>query len=77
MRFVSNAGSDRVLDLIRPWIQRGHQIDMVSPAFSLFAYSELLDELPPGFPSPLRFAAATGIFAGRYGRHARLARFCG
>lgn len=46
MRFVSNAGSDRVLDLIRPWIQRGHQIDMVSPAFSLFAYSELLDELP-------------------------------
>lgn len=46
MRFVSNVGSDRVLDLVRPWMQPGHQLDMVSPMFSLFAYSELLDELP-------------------------------
>lgn len=46
MRFVSNVGSDRVLDLVRPWMQPGHQLDMVSPMFSLFAYSALLDELP-------------------------------
>ncbi|MEG1357794.1 hypothetical protein [Comamonas sp.] len=45
MKFISNAGSDRVLDLIRPGLGRGHKLDMVSDAFSLFAFAELLTEL--------------------------------
>ena len=46
MKFVSNAGSDRVLDLIRPWLKPEHRMDMVSPSFSLYAFSEVLTELP-------------------------------
>ncbi|GAB2750188.1 hypothetical protein GCM10027019_31210 [Melaminivora jejuensis] len=46
MKFVSNAGSDRVLDLIRPWLKPNHRMDMVSPSFSLYAFSEVLTELP-------------------------------
>ena len=45
MKFISNAGSDRVLDLIRPGLGRGHKLDMVSDTFSLFAFAELLTEL--------------------------------
>jgi len=33
----SNAGSDRVLDLIRPWLKPEHRMDMVSPSLSLYA----------------------------------------
>lgn len=46
MKFVSNAGSDRVLDLVRPWLKPEYQLDMASPAFSLFAFAELLSDMP-------------------------------
>lgn len=46
MKFASNAGTDRVLDLIRPGLKHGHKLDMVSEAFSLFAFADLLNELP-------------------------------
>lgn len=46
MKFVSNAGTDRVLDFLRPALQANHQLDMASPSFSLFAFSEVLTDLP-------------------------------
>ncbi|MGD9729811.1 MAG: SNF2-related protein, partial [Nitrospiraceae bacterium] len=46
MKFVSNAGTDRVLDLIRPWLKRGYKLDVVSESFSLFAFAEVLNDLP-------------------------------
>jgi hypothetical protein len=45
MKFVGNAGTDRVLDFIRPGLLLDHQLDIASPAFSLFAFSELRPEL--------------------------------
>ena len=42
MKFVSNAGTDRVLDLVRPWLKADNGLDMVSPTFSLFAFAEVL-----------------------------------
>lgn len=42
MKFVTNSGNDRVLDRIRPWLKPGHQLDMVTRSFSLFAFEELL-----------------------------------
>ena len=42
MRFVNNTGSDRVVDLIRPWLKADYQLDMVSPSYSLFAFAEVL-----------------------------------
>lgn len=42
MKFVSNAGSDRVLDLVRPSLSPGAGLDMVTPSFSLYAFAEVL-----------------------------------
>ena len=45
MKIVSNTGRDRVVDLIQPWLQQGHQVDLATDALSLYAYSELKDNL--------------------------------
>ncbi len=45
MKLVSNTGTQRVIDLIRPWLAPGHRLDMVTPSFSLFAFAELQKEL--------------------------------
>ncbi len=44
MKFVSNAGTDRVLDLVRPWLKADNGLDMVSPTLSLFAFAEVLGD---------------------------------
>ena len=58
MRVVGNTGNDRVIDLIRPLLNPGFQFDMATSSLSLFAFSEILNEveslahsrivLPPG-----------------------------
>jgi len=45
MRIVRNTGTDRVVDLVRPWLEPGHQLDMVTPVLSLLAFGELVEEL--------------------------------
>jgi hypothetical protein len=45
MRLVRNTGTDRVVDLFRPQLTAGRQLDIVTPAFSLFAFSEMLREV--------------------------------
>jgi len=45
MKFVRNAGSERVIDLIRPWLKPGQQLDLVTSSLSLFACAEVLTEL--------------------------------
>lgn len=44
MKFVSNAGTDRVLDLVRPWLKADNGLDMVSPTLSIFAFGEVLSD---------------------------------
>lgn len=43
LRILANTGTERVIDLMRPWLKTGHRLDMVTSAFSLFAYAEILD----------------------------------
>ncbi len=38
MKFVSNAGTGLVLDLIRPWLKVDNGLGMASPTRSLFAF---------------------------------------
>ena len=45
MKIVSNTGTDRVIDLIRPHLKRGNQLDVVTPSFSLLAFAEMLEAL--------------------------------
>jgi len=45
MKLIRNSGSDRVIDLLRAELTAGRQCDVVTSAMSLFAFSELLQEL--------------------------------
>ena len=45
MRIVSNNGTDRVVDLIQPWLRPGNHIDLASEALSLHAFGELAGSL--------------------------------
>ena len=45
MRIVSNSGTDRVVDIVRPRLCAGHRVDFASRRLSLFAYGELAGDL--------------------------------
>ncbi|MDP1997942.1 MAG: SNF2-related protein, partial [Gallionella sp.] len=45
MKLIRNAGADRVIDLLHPQITAGCQLDIVTPTFSLFAFSEMRREV--------------------------------
>ena len=45
MKIIRNTGTDRVIDLIRPGLKPGNQIDIVTPTLSLFAFAELAKDL--------------------------------
>ncbi len=45
MRIVPNAGTDRVIDSLTPWLQTGAMIDVMTPGLSVFAFAELRDQL--------------------------------
>lgn len=44
MKIISNAGDERVIDLIRPGMKPGHGLDAVTSTLSLFAYADLMRE---------------------------------
>ena len=44
MKIVRNTGTDRVVDLLRPSLKAGRQLDVVTPSLSVFAFSELQNE---------------------------------
>ncbi len=45
MKIIRNTGTERVIDLIRPWLTPGNQLDVVTMSLSLFAFSEVSQEL--------------------------------
>ncbi|OQX13577.1 MAG: helicase [Desulfobulbaceae bacterium A2] len=45
MKLIHNTGTDRVIDLLRPQLSQGRRLDFVTPAFSLFAFSEMRREV--------------------------------
>lgn len=45
MKFVNNAGQERVIDLLRQNLAPGSQLDVVSSSYSLFAYVEVMTNL--------------------------------
>src|ERR1700722_1546989 len=44
MKILRNTGTERVIDLIRPWLVQGNQLDVVTSSLSLFAFSEVIAE---------------------------------
>lgn len=45
MKIVQNTGTERVIDLLGPHLKPGHQLDVASSVFSLFAFGALLEAL--------------------------------
>ncbi len=45
MRIVSNSGTDRVVDIVRPRLRAGRRVDIASRRLSLFAFGELAGNL--------------------------------
>ena len=45
MRIVPNTGTDRVVDIVRPWLTVGNRVDLASRTLSLFAFGELAAQL--------------------------------
>jgi len=45
MKLIRNTGRDRVIDELRQTLASPSSLDIASPAFSLFAFSELRDLL--------------------------------
>ena len=45
MRFIANAGTDRVIDVLAPALESGAHLDLATPELSLFAFAELMDGL--------------------------------
>lgn len=45
MKLVRNTGTDRVMDVLRPWLLPGRNLDIMSSQLSLFASSETDKEI--------------------------------
>lgn len=45
MRVLKNSGTDRLIDLLEPKLQKDGQLDLITPEFSLFAFSALQSKL--------------------------------
>jgi hypothetical protein len=45
VKLVRNTGADRVVDLLRPELRAGRQLDVVTQDLSLFAFAEIMHEL--------------------------------
>ena len=45
MKIVRNTGTGRVVDLLRPSLTAGRQLDVVTSSLSVFAFSELQNEV--------------------------------
>ena len=60
MRIVSNTGTDRLVDLVRPWLRAGYCIDLASWTLSLHAFGALDGKLTRRFA----LTPSTGTQAG-------------
>jgi hypothetical protein len=45
MKLLRNTGNERVIDSLRTWLEPGSTVDLMSPAFSLYAFAEMRDLL--------------------------------
>jgi hypothetical protein len=59
MKLVQNSGTDRVIDLLRQSLTAGCQLYIVTPSFSLFAFSEMCHEMGARLQSSLLLPTVT------------------
>lgn len=60
MRLLKNSGTDRLIDLLDPKLQKDSQLDLITPEFSLFAFSSLQSKLEAMKQSKIVIPAVDG-----------------
>ena len=73
MKFLRNAGTDRAIDHLRQWLTPGTRMDLISPAFSLWAFAELREALDRMASSRLLLGEADSIVPTLLGGEADIA----
>jgi hypothetical protein len=67
MRLLRNSGNERVIDRLRDWLKPGSGVDLMSPAFSLYAFAETHDHLKKAGRCRILLGAETEIGEVLYG----------
>jgi superfamily II DNA or RNA helicase len=67
MRILKNSGNERVIDCLREWVAPGASLDLMSPAFSLFAFAEMRDLLAKASRSRILLGDGAALSDGVFG----------
>lgn len=73
MKLLRNSGNERVIDCLRDWLVPGAAVDLVSPAFSLFAFAETRDLLAKAGGCRVLLGEETSLAATLFGGDADIA----
>ena len=73
MKLLQNSGNERVIDCLRDWLVPGAAVDLVSPAFSLFAFAETRDLLAKAGGCRVLLGEETSLAATLFGGDADIA----
>ena len=67
MQLLRNSGNERVIDRLQSWLQPGSAVDLMSPAFSLYAFAETHERLTKAGQCRVLLGAEAAIAEGLYG----------
>lgn len=73
MKLLQNSGNERVIDCLRGWLAPGAAVDLMSPAFSLFAFAETRDLLAKAGRCRVLLGAETSLAGTLFGGDADIA----
>ena len=73
MKLLRNSGNERVIDRLREWLVPAATIDLMSPAFSLFAFAEIRDLLAKSERCRILFGEEASLVGTLFGGNADIA----
>lgn len=67
MRLLKNSGKERVIDCLREWLNPGAHVDLMSPAFSLYAFAETREMLAKAGRARILLGDGAALSEGAFG----------
>jgi SNF2 family DNA or RNA helicase len=67
MKLLPNSGNQRVVDCLQSWLKPGSSLDIMSPEFSLHAFSEISDQLKKAGSCRMLLGADTALSSTLFG----------
>ena len=74
MKLLRNSGNERVIDCLREWLAPGTAVDLMSPAFSLYAFAETRDLLAKAGRCRILLGEETSLAGSLFGGEVRHCR---